>query len=121
MPNRATVRCASPGCTTYVAGGRCDRCRRGREHHDAAVAGPAVNYSGGWRARRLDYLTHHQPCALCGRLATVADHHPHSRRELFAMGAPDPDADRWLRPLCAPCHNRETQRLYGGWRRCNQR
>jgi hypothetical protein len=48
----------------------------------------------------------------------VPDHHPRSRRELIAAGVADPDADEYLRPLCAPCHNPETARNQpGGWNR----
>lgn len=49
-------------------------------------------------------------------MATVADHHPTSRRELLTQGVTDPDADHRLRPLCTTCHNRETARNQpGGW------
>jgi len=58
-------------------------------------------------------------CVLCKTAsATVADHHPVSRRELVAMKVADPDAPSRLRGLCASCHGKETARTFpGGWNR----
>lgn len=77
-------------------------------------------YDARWQRQRARFL-HGKLCILClaeGHHvpATVADHHPKSRRELLALGVPDPDADHLLRPLCARCHNRETAKHQpGGW------
>lgn len=48
----------------------------------------------------------------CGRDATHADHHPHSRRELVALGH-DPDDPQHGRPLCEHHHNRHTGMTQG--------
>jgi 5-methylcytosine-specific restriction protein A len=60
-------------------------------------------------------------CVVCKTApATVADHHPVSRRELVAMKVSDPDAPSRLRGLCASCHSRETANSpdqAGGWNR----
>lgn len=79
-------------------------------------------YGPLWPAIRLDYLTRHPVCELCGRQATVPDHHPRGIRQLRKAGVDNPNADRYLRPLCARCHNRETARKEpGGWHRHRDR
>lgn len=73
-------------------------------------------YGHRWQRTRRRYLRRHPTCILCGQPAQVPDHHPHSRKQLVAMGVRDPDADQHLRPLCIPCHNRETAvHQPGGW------
>ena len=73
-------------------------------------------YGARWRRRRRRYLAAHPICCLCPAPAEIPDHYPRSRRELVAAGVRDPDADEYLRPLCAPCHNRETAKHQpGGW------
>jgi 5-methylcytosine-specific restriction protein A len=54
-------------------------------------------------------------CAAEGRIipATVADHHPRSRRELQAAGL-DPDDPAYGRGLCELHHNRHTARAQPG-------
>lgn len=75
-------------------------------------------YDAKWRRRRRSYVRRHPLCCLCGAPAQVADHYPESRKELIARGVTDPDADRYLRPLCIPCHNKETaKRQPGGFAR----
>lgn len=58
----------------------------------------------------MAFLIDNPACVLCGQLATVADHYPRSRRQLIDAREPNPDDARWLRALCARCHNRETAR-----------
>ena len=73
-------------------------------------------YGAAWQRTRARYLRTHPTCALCPAPAQVADHYPRSRRELIAAGIANPDADQYLRPLCTPCHNRETAKYQpGGW------
>ncbi|MDP8971189.1 MAG: HNH endonuclease [Actinomycetota bacterium] len=114
MPQRPLRRCTTPGCPHKVEAGRCPIHARNRlitRQRD-----PGATYHGDWPRRRLDYLARHPVCVLCGRAATVADHHPHSRRQLIRAGVADPDADQHLRPLCKPCHDRQTGlNQPGGW------
>ena len=69
-----------------------------------------------WRRTRLDYLSRHPACVLCGKAATDVDHYPRTRRALLAAGVVDPDVDDHLRALCHRCHSQETARRQpGGW------
>jgi 5-methylcytosine-specific restriction protein A len=55
-------------------------------------------------------------------MAQVADHHPRGIRLLRRHGVADPNQDRYLRPLCKQCHDRETaKREPGGWNRDRSR
>jgi len=105
--------CTSPGCPARVKGGRC------AQH--AKLAGQQrthwrTTYGDDWPRIRLEYLYRNPWCVLCGRMASVADHHPRGIRLLTLQGNPEPHADRHLRPLCASCHSRETGRHQpGGW------
>lgn len=113
MP-RAMKACPVPGCATPTAGGRCP------EHHKAADLGRGTaaerGYtSAGHRRFRRHVLRRDPLCVLCGRVATIADHWPTSRRDLLALGL-DPDDPQRGRGLCKPCHDRETARHQpGGW------
>ena len=55
-------------------------------------------------------------CVLCHlAFSTVADHYPHSKRDLDAMGLNSNDP-QYGRGLCATCHSVETaQHQPGGW------
>lgn len=116
MPSRPPRLC--PTCSRPFAGPRCPQCRR---RTDAARGSSAERgYGTTWQRTRAGFLAEHPLCELCPTptLATVADHHPTSRRDLVTAGDPNPDAWHHLRPLCKPCHDRETARLYpGGWAR----
>lgn len=73
-------------------------------------------YDARWRRRRKRYLRDHPTCCLCGDPSEVPDHHPLSREQLLEQGVDNPDADEYLRPLCTPCHNKETAKHQpGGW------
>jgi 5-methylcytosine-specific restriction protein A len=120
MPQRPLRPCTTPGCPGRTPDGRCPACRDTRQTNPRLRAEKTAErgYDAPWRRRRLDYLTDHPVCALCHRAATIADHHPISRRDLVARGDPDPDAPHHLRPLCRTCHDRATGRHQpGGWRR----
>lgn len=118
MPNRPQQPCTSPGCPRKTRTGRCDTCRtqkrtayrrRNRRQHD---------YGPRWPAFRLNYLLANPRCVICARLSTVPDHWPVSRRDLLAGGILDPDQDQYVRPLCKPCHDRQTAiHQPGGWAR----
>ncbi|WP_329013178.1 hypothetical protein OG271_03935 [Micromonospora rifamycinica] len=113
MP-RALKVCAAPGCPELVRTGRCATHATHAEQQRGTAA--QRGYDHRWTRRRAAYLRDHPACRLCPAKATVADHHPASRRDLVAQGVADPDADHRLRPLCASCHGRETARHQpGGW------
>lgn len=66
--------------------------------------------SAEWRRISRRFLARNKWCASSlhrGKKvpATVADHYPHSRRELLAKGVANPDDEKYLRPLCTKCHN----------------
>ncbi|GAA0599806.1 hypothetical protein GCM10010394_31620 [Streptomyces crystallinus] len=119
MPRRPRPPCSAPGCPELTArGGRCEAHRREAEQQRGTSA--ERGYTTRWQRIRKAYLYRNPWCLLCGRTATVADHFPHSRRELVAQGVADPDAFNRLRPLCTTCHNRETaKRQPGGWAAAN--
>lgn len=115
MPQAPLRPCTAPGCPTPVPGGRCERHSRlaGRQRDRWTFL-----YGRDWPRRRLEYLAAHPRCALCNRLATIADHWPKGIRLLRKIGVTDPHADNRLRPLCHSCHSRETgRREPGGWNR----
>ncbi|SFR76045.1 hypothetical protein SAMN05428970_2008 [Agromyces sp. CF514] len=72
--------------------------------------------SKGHQRFRDAVLTRDPICVLCGvAQATIADHHPRSRKELLElhMDANDP---RHGRGLCKHCHDTQTaQHQPGGW------
>ncbi|MEU4570849.1 hypothetical protein [Micromonospora sp. NPDC023956] len=103
---RALKVCSQPGCPDLTDTGRCTDHRRQAEQ--ARGTSSQRGYGSRWARRRADYLRRNPTCALDGERATVADHWPVSRRDLVAQGVTDPDADHRLRPLCAPCHGRQT-------------
>lgn len=117
MPKRPARPCSHPACPALVRGrsSTCPEHSRQRASGRASTRRPG-QYDTAWQRRRRAYLYAHPWCVLCGRPATVPDHYPLSRAELVRQGVADPDADRYLRPLCAACHNRETaQHQPGGW------
>lgn len=120
MPRRANRTC--PRCHTKY---RADRCPTCRERDTAMVearrpSSTQRGYGSKWGIIRAAFLKAHPTCCIpgCGAPAEVPDHHPVSRAELVAQGDPHPDAWARLRPLCLPCHRRETARNQpGGWNR----
>lgn len=113
MPHALAV-CSTPGCPELTTGGRCQDCKRAAEKKRGNFR--QRGYTHQWDRRRAAYLRNHPVCILCGEPAKVPDHHPLSRRELVDLGVDDPDSDTHLRPLCWPCHSRETaQHQPGGW------
>lgn len=109
--------CATPGCPVRVTSGRCPRCITRRRHPSNARRQTwSAVYGPDWPSRRLDYLIRHPVCILCGHMATVPDHHPRGIHLLRRQGILDPHQDKYLRPLCEPCHAVETAKHHpGGW------
>lgn len=106
--------CSTPGCPELTPSGRCTTCTSRADQQRGTAA--ARGYDRRWERRRARYLTRNPICVLCGGIATVADHHPESRRDLIAQGVADPDADHRLRPLCDTDHSKQTaQHQPGGW------
>jgi 5-methylcytosine-specific restriction protein A len=111
--------CSTPGCPNLTPGGKCDGCQAKAEQQrgTSTQRGYGHKHRTLFRPRvlaRANYI-----CELCQRnVATVADHHPLSRRELVDAGM-NPNDPRHGRALCKPCHDRETAvNQPGGW---NQR
>jgi 5-methylcytosine-specific restriction protein A len=110
MPQAIQV-CSQVGCPALVPGG--GKCGQHKRAAEAARGSAAQRGYGGkrWRAARRAVLRRDRVCVLCHTAeATVADHHPISRRELVAIGVTDPDAPSRMRGLCASCHGKETAR-----------
>ena len=109
MPRpRAPHRCLTcPRLVPAGGGTRCGTCRPRTRTFDYS--------SRPWRRRSKDFLRRHPRCIDCGAPSTVSDHAPVARRDLVARGVPDPDADEHLQPRCAPCHNRRTVAVDGGF------
>jgi 5-methylcytosine-specific restriction enzyme A len=106
-PPRPCRKCGQPA----TAGGLCERHKaQQRAHIDdqrgtARQRGYDETHSRRFRQSVLD--RDGWTCAVCGDEATVADHHPLTRRELEARGF-NPNNPDYGRALCIPCHNRHT-------------
>lgn len=127
MPTKPMSRCTN--CKTLHSGtGKCDDCRdKARAESDARRG---TSYQRGYGKQHTDRFrigvlgkNPHCVCTAsycphtkeCGRLSTVADHFPLSRRDLVARGM-DPDNPAYGRGLCEPCHDRHTAHAQpGGW------
>jgi 5-methylcytosine-specific restriction protein A len=113
MP-RAWSPCSQPGCPELTPPGqsRCPTHAYDRQRPTARARG----YGRAHQTRFREGVLAREPyCRLCHARATVADHHPLSRRELVARGLDADDPSRG-RGLCVRCHNRETSRREGGAR-----
>lgn len=114
MPRKPRTPCSVPGCPELTPGGRCADHRR-QDNALRKARGNNAYTTTRWDRIRKRYLYANPWCLLCGRQATVADHHPLSRKTLVERGL-DPDVPSSLRPLCSLCHNKETaKRQPGGW------
>ncbi len=114
MPRKPLTPCSQPGCPELTSGGPCEahKAQREAQREERGTSARGLR----WVRRRKAYIYSNPWCLLCGRAATVADHYPLSRKQLVAKGVADPDAFAHLRPLCVPCHNRETAKHQpGGW------
>lgn len=107
--------CSTPGCPEVYPAAEGSRCRTHRAEADRNRGSRGYS-TKGHQAFRVAVLTRDPICVLCRRRpSTVADHHPHSRRDLINAGM-NPNDPQHGRGLCAPCHNSETARNQpGGW------
>ena len=115
---RAKRTCAD--CPAVIESGtRCETCAKAkaRTHDKARGSSAERGYTGrGHKAFRHAVLDRDPICVLCrAAWATVADHHPLSRKQLVDQDL-DPNDPNNGRGLCKPCHDRETARHQpGGW------
>lgn len=114
-PRRARTPCTQAGCSELTDGGRCAEHARAADHARGTAADRGYTSPGHLRFRRR-VLARDLICVVCRRApATVADHHPRSRRQLLAAGE-DPDDPAHGRGVCEPCHASETAKHQpGGW------
>lgn len=120
MP-RAFKVCSTPGCPALCRSGRCTTCSASAEQRRGSSN--ARGYGTPHRTRfRAGVLAKHPICQHpdgCDQPSTVADHWPHSRRELVALGM-DPDNPQHGRGLCHRHHGQATAQTpdqRGGWNR----
>ena len=109
--------CSDSGCPTLYLSAEGSRCSEHRKAAERARRPNGTPYARkDHRAFRAEVLTRDPVCVLCGlRIATVADHYPHSRNELIELGL-DPNDPAYGRGLDKQCHDRETARNQpGGW------
>jgi 5-methylcytosine-specific restriction enzyme A len=113
VPARGLRPCTMPGCRSLTSSGRCADHDSDRQRGNARSRGYDAQHEQTFRAA---VLRRDRICVVCRQQpATVADHHPRSRRQLAAAGA-DPNDPRHGRGLCASCHSRATaQAQPGGW------
>lgn len=118
--------CSTPGCPEYTQHGKCDTHRREAEQQRGSARHRGYDRDHETRFRK-PVLQRDPKCVCtaeghghrgpCGQPSRHADHHPHSRRELQAMGL-DPNDPQYGRGLCGPCHSSHTaQHQPGGWNR----
>lgn len=110
--------CSQPGCpTTYPAshGSQCPTHTKRADHARGTATQRGYN-TRGHQAFRRAVITRDPICVACHLApSTIADHYPHSRRELAELGLNPNDPTRG-RGLCKPCHDRETAHHQpGGW------
>jgi len=110
--------CSVPGCPEVYPSEQGSRCDGHRRQADKARGSRGYN-TKGHRSFRTAVIRRDPICTLCHqRPSTIADHHPHSRRDLIDAGL-NPNDPQYGRGLCKPCHDSSTAHLQpGGW---NQR
>ena len=110
--------CSVHGCATIYSATEGSRCQRHRAEADRrrGTSSERGYSSRGHRAFRTAVIQRDLICQLCGlEPATVADHHPRSRKELIELGL-DPNDPQYGRGLGHVCHSKETaQNQPGGW------
>lgn len=113
MPTKPRSRCTN--CKQLHNGtGKCPTCRA------EADTRPNAYQRGYGHQHQVTFrdavLRKHRTCTICQtRPATHADHYPHGRNELIAMGL-DPNDPAYGRGLCAHCDSTQTaQRQPGGF------
>lgn len=95
---------------------RCSEClaRRRRGSRQRNGRRDVHSSSAAWRESAAAFVAQHVVCVGCGSRSEVADH-VIPRRVLVARGIANPDAWRWLQPLCKRCHDRKTATVDGGF------
>ena len=110
--------CSVAGCPTLypdTEGSRCPAHRRAADRARGTATQRGYS-SRGHKVFRSHVLTRDPICVLCGvRESTVADHYPHSRKELLDMHmtANDPQHGRGLDKQCHDKHTAATSPA--GW------
>ena len=107
--------CNVAGCPELVKAGRCDTHAKQADQRRGTAS--ERGYTGkGHESFRYQVLAKDPICVVCRKAkATVADHYPHSRRDLVSMGA-NPNDPKHGRGLCHTCHSIETAANQpGGW------
>ena len=125
MPTRPPHPC--PACRQLTTTkGRCPTCTL---TYDQARGTP---HQRGYTATHRNTFRHHvltrdpdcqcpgcpvctHPNRTCVRDSTDADHHPHTRRQLIALGL-DPNDQQYGRGLCHRCHSHHTAKQRHGKR-----
>ena len=115
-PPQVTMRiCSVPGCPEIYPGddSRCPSCRKQGDRARGTATERGYTSRGHQIFRRI-VLERDPICVECRvRPSTVADHYPHSRRDLLDAGL-NPNDPRYGRGLCLPCHSRETTKHQPG-------
>lgn len=110
--------CSVSGCPNLYPREQGTRCTTHRKEADKArgTATQRGYTSKGHQQFRSATLNRNPICVLCHiRQATVADHYPHSRKELIELGL-NPNDPEYGRGLCETCHNTQTATNQpGGW------
>jgi 5-methylcytosine-specific restriction protein A len=106
VPSSPMRPCSHCGAAV-VRAGKCARHLKmaDRQRGSSTARGYGAEHRDRFRAgvlQRDDWT-----CVLCGHVATVADHHPLTRRELVAQGL-DPNDPARGRSLCQSCHSSHT-------------
>lgn len=108
--------CSVPGCPR-IYDDKVSKCPEHRREARRARVDNKVYSSPGHLRFRGAVLARDYICVIdgCFQFATVADHYPHTRRELADSGL-DPNDPVYGRGLCAPHHNKHTAATSpGGW------
>jgi len=110
--------CSVTGCPAIYPAAEGSRCATHRKQadRDRGTATQRGYTSRAHQRFRNAVLAKDPICVLCElREATVADHYPHSRKDLIDLHL-NPNDPRYGRGLCAGCHNKETAvNQPGGW------
>jgi 5-methylcytosine-specific restriction protein A len=110
--------CSIHGCANLYPTTEGSRCRQHVKEADRArgTATERGYTSKGHKTFRSAVLTNDPICVVCQvREANIADHYPHSRKELIELGM-NPNNPTHGRGLCKKCHDQETaQHQRGGW------
>ena len=113
--------CSVHGCGEIYPRHEGTRCATHRAEADRrrGTATERGYTSKGHQAFRRAVISADPVCVACRlRPSTIADHYPHSRKELIELSL-NPNDPAYGRGLCKPCHDRETAANQpGGW---NQR